>query len=161
MKILAVLTLLVFTFMINIGLACSCILPSPAPDALNDATAVFSGSVESINERRFFASTAEESVEVRFVVDRVWKGNISNKVTVLTAHGSASCGYEFEVGKQYLVYTHGEDELKVSLCSRTALLSDANDDILELGSGYDSAPSEKRSFLALFFKRIISFIFFF
>jgi hypothetical protein len=34
------------------------------------------------------------------------------------------CGYRFEVGEKYLVYTLGsKDDLSVNLCSRTANLS--------------------------------------
>ena len=60
-----------------------------------------------------------------------------NTVTIHTAQSSASCGYGFENNREYIIYadTHG-DQLQVSLCSKTNTLTNATEDIIELGTGF-------------------------
>jgi hypothetical protein len=75
-------------------------------------------------------------VRVTFRVSKVWKGPISATLAVTTARSGASCGYEFESGRDYLVYAEGTDQgLTVSLCSRTQRLSEADEDLAILGDG--------------------------
>jgi hypothetical protein len=60
----------------------------------------------------------------------------SEDAEVVTAVSSATCGYNFEVGKSYLVYAGTFDgKLNVSLCSRTALIDQAGEDLQALGLG--------------------------
>jgi hypothetical protein len=69
-----------------------------------------------------------------------WKAAEGKEVVLYTANDSAACGYNFEKGKSYLVYAHsqkrGEEKvLGTNICTRTALLSDAKEDLKELGEG--------------------------
>jgi len=50
---------------------------------------------------------------------------------VTTTLSDDSCGYDFKNGQEYLVYANKSsgDNLSVSLCSRTALLSGTRNDI--------------------------------
>jgi hypothetical protein len=113
--------------------ACSCATPSPSKEfELSDA--VFAGTVASIQQDNYFNS-------VHFDAERAWKGISDNTVTVTTASMGDSCGYDFEQGKEYLVYAYGEP-LKTSLCSRTQPVADAYIDLATLGQGYVPAQDQ-------------------
>ena len=79
---------------------------------------------------------------VELDVDRVWKGPVASTTFVYVWHGPA-CGYgNFEIGEDFLVYTHqrsydeaDDDTLFVSFCSRTRLIENAGDDLTALGDG--------------------------
>jgi hypothetical protein len=112
-------------------LACSCIPPGPPADELKKAAAVFAGEVV-----RLSGGSGEGTVTVTFRVSRVWKGPQERTLVVTTPGSSASCGVSFEEGKSYLVYAEGEQEdLRAYLCSRTAELSAATEDLAALGEG--------------------------
>lgn len=122
----------------NTSYACSCVVPGTAKEELKESAAVFSGKVINIaaeNKFMLFQSSADP-IAVTFEVQEWWKGNVQKKVTVYTAKSSASCGFEFALNNKYLVYANEVDgTFKVSVCSRTALLSTAGDDLAELGKG--------------------------
>jgi hypothetical protein len=111
--------------------ACSCMKLTPA-EGLSSSHAVFTGEVISIAKNE---ATQFGGLEVTLRVGKVWKGDPPAEVKVRTAGSSAACGYPFVEGKTYLVYAvHDEaDPLRVSLCSRTALLEDAAEDLEFLG----------------------------
>jgi len=86
---------------------------------------------------------------------------------VYTSRDSTSCGFEF-TSNEYLVYANKYDgELRASLCSRTTLLSLAQDDLNELGIGekpteevkIDLNAAEKESIFSTNFIIISSAIF--
>ncbi len=128
--------------------ACSCLPPGPPRESLESSAAVFAGKVMSIETKQGVALPGGEDGflpshhEVRLQVSRSWKGKASGTVTVTTQEHSASCGYGFETGREYLVYAHDTEDggLGVSLCSRTAPLENAQDDVAALGQG-TAAPS--------------------
>ena len=114
--------------------ACSCIAPPPPKKALEQANSVFSGKVTKIEE------AGESELAVTFELATTWKGAAGKEVTLYTANQSAACGYGFEEGKSYLVYAHqikrGEEKvLETNICTRTALLADAKEDLKDLGAG--------------------------
>lgn len=116
--------------------ACSCAEPDPPDEALDDSDAVFSGEVVDITEQ-----SRDENL-VAFDVSETWDGPEEGTLSVSTHPDSATCGYPFEEGTAYLVYAYGsDDDLHVSLCSRTTELEDAEDDIAALGSGDDSGTA--------------------
>lgn len=115
------------------GSACSCIQPGPPAAAIEDADRVFAGEVESIK------SAGDQAVEVRLRVVRWFKGDTGREtIVVRTARHSASCGYPFESGSAYFVYAYESDESagspQVSLCSRTAELGSATEDLAEVNA---------------------------
>ncbi|MCG8349367.1 MAG: hypothetical protein MI924_16495 [Chloroflexales bacterium] len=128
--------------------ACSCMAPEPPQQELAASDAVFAGEVVSIQGSGpqfaftsqfpffgFFTSSAD-FVTVNFEVSEVWKGTIHQTVTIRTSGSSASCGFEFQTGNSYLVYAGAVDtELHTSLCSRTALLANAQEDLAAFGAG--------------------------
>lgn len=101
-------------------------------EGLSSSHAVFTGEVTGITKND---ATPFGGLEVTLRVKKVWKGAPEQEVKVHTAGTSAACGYPFVVGKTYLVYAVRDeaDPLRVSLCSRTALLEDAGEDLEFLG----------------------------
>lgn len=112
--------------------ACSCVPPPPPQQALAEAAAVFAGTVRAIVP----ADAAGSALLVTFDVQQSWKGPQGPQITLATAASSASCGYEFVAGEAYLVYgVVQEGRISASLCSRTAALGSAVEDLAALGAG--------------------------
>lgn len=123
--------------------ACSCIAPAPPAASLEAADAVFAGRVLSVDAGPDLPVTSSaDPVLVRIAATRSWKGDATAMTTVVTARSSASCGFGFAEGAEYLVYARHDDDgiLQVSLCSRTAPLAAAQDDLVALGPGREIAP---------------------
>ncbi len=142
------------TFLVTIALtlfilpsssfACSCVPPDSPEKELERSAAVFSGKVIDIQDRNinFPTFSSADPLFVRFEVDLIWKGVTQSQVIASTMRDSASCGFEFIENNEYLVYaTEVDGELQVTMCSRTSLLSSAQDDIKVLGTG--EGPTEK------------------
>ncbi|MEK7324929.1 MAG: hypothetical protein AAB217_06690, partial [Chloroflexota bacterium] len=110
--------------------ACSCIPPDPPPVAFTNAHAVFVGSVTAINDPAWLARTfpflpivysSADPVAVNFQVSDSWKGVTTTTVVIRTAVSGASCGYTFNVGRQYVVYAYQySGELETNICTRTS-----------------------------------------
>lgn len=127
--------------------ACSCIMPPPPLDALASSDAVFSGRVTGQFDANLgpMVSSADP-VRYTFEVKQVWKGAANPSIVVSSARDGASCGYTFEQGREYLVYANTlEGGLETSLCSRTAQLAQAQDDLAALGEGQTVAPAAAES----------------
>jgi len=125
--------------------ACSCIVPPPADVALSEATAVFSGEVVDVNK-----SKVDNGKTIDFKVKEVWKGIDTTTISVFTGNDSASCGIDFAVGKEYLVYAHtldstGKSYLSTTLCDRTVELANAADDLNLIGEGQVPVQTEQTS----------------
>src|ERR1043166_3806165 len=108
---------------------CVCVLnPNPTPEkiradrlrAFENASAVFTGEVVSL-----------DLLTVKFKANKIWKGEASPEITMLTGtrnngdgtFTSNSCYYSFTQGQQYLVYAYGSPgEMKTHQCSRTTLI---------------------------------------
>jgi hypothetical protein len=116
----------------SIGYACSCIVPPPPDQALQQANAVFAGKVISIKE-----NNDKYEKTVLFEVTTTWKGIDQKQIEITTPLNSAACGYEFKEGQQYLVYANQEEsnQFETNLCTRTAELSSAKEDLSVLGEG--------------------------
>ena len=112
--------------------ACSCIDPGSPSEELADSVVVFAGRAVSI-DRSLVSGSSLDPIIVEFYVHTVWKGPASQVTHLTTAAFESSCGYSFEEGGEYLVYSWNGWE--VSLCSRTRPLSQAAYDLGELGPG--------------------------
>ena len=125
--------------------ACSCIQPPPPKESLAQAAAVFQGEVVEVGALEpvnGMVNTAD-MIQVTFNVNQVWKGEIAEVTTLTTAGSSASCGFEFQPGQSYLVYADlVEGQLNASLCSRTAPVDLAGEDLQALGEGTAPLPGE-------------------
>ncbi len=131
--------------------ACSCAEPPPPLEALEEAAAVFSGTVVSLETYEFELDSGSDRTEsywsVEFAVGAVWKGTVASTTFVYVWHGPA-CGYgNFEIGEDFLVYADqrryeqvDDATLFVSSCSRTQPLERAEDDLNALGEGQAAEP---------------------
>ncbi len=121
--------------------ACSCgDTPSPAV-ALAQSTKVFSGKVVHISDDggiRREPALLSGYVLVEFEVYTVWKGRAYDTMFVETAWWSGSCGVEFYLGQEWLVYSY--DGETTHPCSRTRYLELAQADLDELGEGQEPVP---------------------
>jgi len=76
-----------------------------------------------------------------FEVKESWKGAEESQIIIKTGQGGGDCGFHFQEGIEYLVYVNSssmygeEDELVSIICSRTAELSKAQEDLTVLGQG--------------------------
>ncbi|MGH9877062.1 MAG: hypothetical protein ACRD5H_05440 [Nitrososphaerales archaeon] len=113
----------------NSAFACMCALSLNPHDELKKSTAVFYGKVIDVHE-----DASGNRYEVRFDVERSWKGVSGETVAIFTALDSDACGYAFEADEKYLVYAYEtEGSLYTTICSRTAPLADAQGDLNVLG----------------------------
>lgn len=116
------------------ALACSCVVAPDARVARDGSDAVFSGKVTGI-------ARTGRMLKVKIQVDRAWKGAPAiqcGEVTLETHSNSATCGFEFEQGKSYLVYAVEEDGLTTNLCTRTRSIDQADEDLGALGEPEES-----------------------
>ncbi|MCR8656387.1 hypothetical protein [Paenibacillus endoradicis] len=121
--------------------ACSCAVgPGSFEDELADSDYVFDGVVTDKKEESSFLGfkSSDEPVEWTFQVNGSWKGEVTEIMQVTSAQSSASCGYEFKVGKRYAVFASEADgTIKVTSCSKTLIIADNSDIFTELGSYKD------------------------
>ncbi len=117
--------------------ACSCTPPDSPAHELDRAAAVFAGRVTKTEDPATGPIVGSmDPITVTFEISTVWKGAAKPTLSVTTARSGASCGFTFTKGEEYLVYASASDaRLHVSLCSRTRRLTDAADDLKELGPG--------------------------
>ena len=142
------ITFLLFNISPTKSYACSCMAPGSVQEELDRSSDVFSGKVidiKDINKLKLTQSSAD-LMEVIIEVKEIWKGSNQPEVTVYTERDSASCGFEFALNQEYLVYANEDGgQLRVSLCSKTALLSSAGADLNELGKGEIPIPQEEKA----------------
>jgi hypothetical protein len=124
--------------------ACSCMRPD-VEASLESSSEVFLGSVVAIEEvydPHESPGTIGRRNVVLFEVERSYKHKVPSQMIVYAGFDEASCGYDFAMGKQYLVYgnTMYENELHTSFCSRTQPANIAGDDLAKLGEGFQ--PTE-------------------
>jgi hypothetical protein len=110
---------------------------SPPLEDLRAADAVFEGRV--ISNARVEVRVAENvslpERRVRFDVTRAWKGGVADVVELRTGISSGMCGKRFDVQTIYLVYAYRRHDgnLHTGLCTRTARITDAGEDLIALG----------------------------
>lgn len=134
--------IIALTFIFNLSVdhsyACSCAEFDSVQEELERSSVVFSGkAVEAFDKNKNNqVQSSADPIAVKFEVGTAWKGINETEVIVYTERDSASCGYEFSMDTEYLVYAGKADgELRVSFCSRTAPLTSAGEDLEELGKG--------------------------
>lgn len=120
--------------------ACSCVVDMSQNDSFNQAKAVFSGTVLSIQDKKGFPGIDFSHREATIQVKETWKGAATGVVTVATGRDDGDCGFAFQKGEHYLVYAHDasgdyQTGLGTGLCERTKLLAQADEDLKILGPG--------------------------
>ena len=122
--------------------ACKCLVPGTPSEEIEKFVAVFAGRVVSI-EHSFDPNAATvgpgDRTTIGLEVSTVWKGTVHEDMYVTTPPTGGSCGFVFEEGREYILYAHDspydDGGYSVSICSRTALLSEAQADLDALGEG--------------------------
>ena len=142
------LTVSMLLFLLNIAptksYTCSCAAPGPVQDELERSDAVFKGEVIGVVDAKENSTLQSSADPIAFIikVDEIWKGIDQTEVVIYTERDSASCGFNFIEGHEYLIYaSKSEGDLHVSLCSRTTDLTSAAADIDILGKGTE--PNEQ------------------
>lgn len=99
--------------------ACTCVNPGSPSKAFNESDAVFAGKATSIKPD-------DGDMIAILVVERAWKGVEERSIIVKSSSGSATCGYDFEERKEYLVSALFYNEsINTARCGMTQLLVDA------------------------------------
>lgn len=122
--------------------ACSCLPPQPGETlrsqvrkAKAPAKAIFVGKVVSIRYSDEKMDGKPVTVYAKIAVTRSWKGPRTEFIEVATANICCLCGYAFEDGKTYIVYSSSSDPTApvVSSCSRTMEITEKSRDEKYLG----------------------------
>lgn len=130
---------------------CSCEEPPAPQEAFVRADAVFVGTVMRADDGSVSApytqflqfyqqfvpplpsmrQSGTNGRPISFDVENSWRGVKTTHFTVRTGWDDGDCGYAFEEGKQYLVYAYewGDGLLHADICSRTAALTSATEDL--------------------------------
>ena len=122
--------------------ACKCAQPGTPSEELEKFSAVFAGRVVSVRhsyDPDAASVSPEDRSTVGFEVSAVWKGTVHEDLYITTPPTGGSCGFTFIEGEEYIVYAydsaHADGGYTVGICSRTALLDQAQADIDALGEG--------------------------
>lgn len=138
------LVLMYSSFSSTSAFACSCTniqagksVKQRIKDQRKKSKAVFAGEVVEIIEAKTSEGKPAGYVEVRFKVDKSWKGVNTEEVRIFTFNICCICGYQFSVGESYLVYAYGnstdQNQLWTNICTRTTKLMNAAEDVKVLG----------------------------
>ncbi len=140
---LSIIALFIFT-QVNV-LACSCPTVGtmyPTKDTwtsikLGRVQVAFSGEVVSITK------IPKRMLTVKIQVQESWKQVLPEEVTIITE--LATCGYDFRVGTEYLIFAQGSGEgnLTTGLCLGNKELYKAAEELQVLGEG--KKPQKKKS----------------
>jgi hypothetical protein len=137
--------------------ACSCFPSGPPCEAAWAASSIFTGTVRRIDT--IAAAHGSGLIEDRLVTLDVGRGFVNATPGVLqvaTSASGASCGYEFIVGRRYLVYAGplgSSGVAVVTRCSRTRRLENAADDLRYLTRLPDPAAGARVFGRAAFWQR--------
>ena len=122
-------------FLVGGVLACKCIMPGTPSEEFGKYDYIFSGKVTSIGYPIDAVGEEAYSLDIVFNVSSVWKGSLGDETHIKTAKDTVSCGYPFNEGEEYLVYASGNESKKsANGCSRTKLLSEAQEDLAYLNN---------------------------
>src|SRR5438445_3870464 len=101
---------------VRIVYACSCASLSPSQQ-FQMADVVFAGTVTSINVPSGPQVNSASLEQVTFDVSIFQKGSLGRTIVVSTAMSQGTCGYPFQVGRQYTVYAQSVGgQLETGLC---------------------------------------------
>ena len=122
--------------------ACSCAQPGSPSEELRESSAVFAGRVVSVRhtyDPDGRSVSRDDHSAIGFEVSAVWKGTVYEDKVITTPPTGGSCGFRFVEGEEYIVYAYDgpyvDGGYSVGICTRTALLEQAQEDIDELGEG--------------------------
>jgi len=128
-----ILTIIFVMGFSQVASACSCRPEKSVEEAFSGANNVFTGAVikgEVIKDEQYPYGNFEYEIKII----EGFKAAQSSTITIKTKRSTASCGFNFKLGKRYLVYTYvkDEDEIWVGLCSRTKFHYEIEEELNEL-----------------------------
>lgn len=111
----------------GVAYGCSCVEKRAPCPVIGSADVVFIGKVVAVNE-----NFTTWKVRVTVDVTEWFRGTATAKVTITM--DLWGCGYGFTPGRTYLVYAYGpnEEELSTNVCTRTAPIEEATEDLKSL-----------------------------
>lgn len=125
-------------------LACSCpqvvSLEQNIRWQLKNDKAVFVGKLIEIKDKLYYGDRL-----IKFQVEQIWKGALSDEITVATENVTNSCAYPFEEGKSYLIFAVSSDRdiLMTGGCLPNREVSRATEELKILGKG--TKPKKAKS----------------
>lgn len=126
---LLIITIIFFTFLWirTSTFACSCMIQD-IQNSSEISRSIFIWTVSEIEEKKSLNSYDKFYVNFSGIKNIKWNYETTKKV--YTAQSSASCWFNFEEWKEYIVYTNWDNKIpEVYLCSRSSLLENADEDI--------------------------------
>ena len=127
--------------------ACSCVQPGSPSEELEKSAAVFVGRVflvEHSYDPEGRIVTPDDRTTIGLEVSAVWKGTVHEDTYITTPPTGGACGFTFVEGEEYIVYaydSHYDDGgYSTGICTRTALLDDAQQDLDDFGQGDAPLP---------------------
>lgn len=122
--------------------ACKCAVPGSPDEEIKKFDVVFIGRVLSVHhsfDPNALSYSPSDITTVGFSASTVWKGAVEENITLTTPPTGGSCGFAFVEGEEYVVYAYKAAEdapnLSANICSRTALLQEAQEDVDAFGDG--------------------------
>jgi hypothetical protein len=119
-------------------------LETPPPltaDEVSGYRAVFEGTVKQLELDSIPTNSCQgcvtRDVVATFAVRKIWRAEVGSDYQVRTPWSGPACEYRFRLGEDYLVYVkEGTKDYNygVDRCSRTKLLSDAQEELRVLQS---------------------------
>jgi hypothetical protein len=155
------------TFSLAPAFGCSCVQPPPGNNTAiglaqwtaSRSDAIFEGRVEGVDLKGplleakvgdLIPAELEQDLpvmQVSFEASRSYRGAQHKNIRVRTGIGGGDCGFDFEVGKQYLVYAFADESghLSTGICSGTALVEASQTNLSYLRGETIVSLKEKRS----------------
>ena len=126
--------------------ACSCVVFTP-PEQLEMASTVFHGRVTAMEPFTPAANSPKPWLDtaVQFEVDTVWEGAVAENIVIAVVGANEACGFEFDVGEEYLVYADGPPFYGTGWCDGTKIF---DGDVAHLGEGMAPLPGIDEQALA-------------
>lgn len=134
------LLIIFLTVYSSVGYCCSCIGEATVNQEFKRSDVVFTGKViykKIINlTDTLMPAVKIQKAEYQLQVSTVLKGKIKqDTVTIITGVGGGDCGFNFEIGKEYIVYSSFENKyypqgnrvskfLYTDICRRTRSATD-------------------------------------
>jgi len=135
MVVLIAIVMMTISFSILAGApqawACSCLDEEFSAQGRDDGVTFVGLAVERKEQQQDPDVVASDDPVIwTFLVDRVYKGSAQPQQDVVSALAEISCGYEFELGRSYVVQAWsppdvGAGRLVTNLCSETRLVEQA------------------------------------
>lgn len=123
--------------------ACKCAQVGSPSEELEKFSAAFAGRVVSIQhsyDPDGVSVSPQDRTTVGLEVSVVWKGIVHEEMYITTPPTGGSCGFDFIEGEEYVVYAYDspytDGSYTVGICSRTAPLGQAQEDLDALGEGH-------------------------